>query len=108
MSQREIIIKSALLDGLGTPDDLHTVIVKKLWNDDFYRVNVYRLIKGLKSITDSFFVHYMETEPKHHTITFSPSLVFKYYDGELRKVFNKEPNSLVKFNEADQELPRAA
>jgi hypothetical protein len=97
-----------LLNGLGTPDDLYTVIVKRLWNDDFYRVNVYRLINELPSITDSFFVHYIDNEDKRHTITFSPPLKFKYYDAELRKVFNKEPNSLVKFNEADQELPKAA
>jgi hypothetical protein len=100
MSQRKDIIKSGVLAGLGTPDDLYNVIVKKLWNNNFYRVNVYRTVRGLPSITDSFFVHYIEDD----AITFSPPLAFKYYDAELTKVFNKEPNSLVKFNEAEQEM----
>lgn len=100
-AQREVIIKNTILDGLGTPDDLWKVIVKRLWDDNFYRVNVYRTIKKLPSITDSFFVHYIEVNAQRHTIECSPPIAFKYYDAELGKLFAREPNSLVKISEAD-------
>lgn len=81
-------LEDLVLEKLGTPDDLHSVVVKKLWTN-YYRINVYRKINGLASITDSFFTRYADELPE-----FSPKITFKYYDAELGKLFKGLSNRL--------------
>ncbi len=87
--KRKAALQEVVLNNLGTPDDLVKVHVKKLWNADFYRINVYRKIKDKTLITDSFFVQCCQGTPY-----FSPPIEFKYHDGELAKMFAGLPHSL--------------
>lgn len=89
---REKNLKRTLLDKIGVPDDLFKVDAKQLWNTNRYRINIYRIMKdGKLSITDSYFAQLLPGG-----IVFSPEPKFKYYDGELEKLFAKQPNSLVR------------
>ncbi len=90
--ERQKALEERLLDQIGTPDDLHHVDIKELWDMNHYRVNVYRKVKRGIAMTDSFFAVCTETFP-----VFYPELTFRYYDQELARVFDGEPNCLVPY-----------
>lgn len=89
---RQKLLEDVLLDLIGTPDDLWKVDVKQLWNMDNYRINIYREIDGPPALTDSFFATCTDDGPEFH-----PEPTFRYYDLELAKLFDGEPNCLVPY-----------
>src|ERR1044072_2113660 len=81
INDRHDALREAVLDNLGRPDDLVDVVVHALWDEDHYRVNIYREIKNVNRITDSYFVSITDD-----AVIASPRIDRKYYDDVLEKL----------------------
>jgi hypothetical protein len=66
-----------LLTNIGTPDDLLDVDVKPLWGASF-RVNMYREVRGRRTLTDSFFLQVVQDG-----VIANPPLARRYHDDML-------------------------
>jgi hypothetical protein len=74
-------LREAVLDTIGRPDDLIRVDAITLWDEYHYRVNVYRNIKDICTLTDSFFIRIV-----NDGLISRPPLHLKYYDDVLAKI----------------------
>jgi hypothetical protein len=77
-AEREGALKEAVLENIGTPDDLSRIEIKQLWSPNKYRINVYRIVKKIEHMTDSFFV---SIGPEG--VISEPEMTKKYWDSDL-------------------------
>lgn len=85
---RQEALRETVLDNIGRPDDLLEVDVRGLWDSNHYRVNVYRSVKHLRTMTDSYFVYMVEDG-----IISSPPMERRYHDDMLARIYADRPQS---------------
>lgn len=84
-TERERALMETTLDNIGRPDDLDRVDVIQLQTINVYRINVYRWIRDVSKITDSFYVLITADGPMS-----SPPMDKKYYDGDLAAMWGAD------------------
>jgi hypothetical protein len=62
--------------------------VRDLWDVNHYRVNIYRDVKGMRCMTDSFFIYMVDDG-----IISTPPMDRRYYDDMLEKIHDDSPAS---------------
>lgn len=78
---------TTILEHIGTPDDLVTIDIRDLWDENHYRANIYRDRRGQKVMSDSYFIY---TVPDG--VVASPPMIRKYYDDILSKMSSDKGN----------------
>lgn len=77
-ADRERALREITLENIGRPDDLDRVDIRQLQSPNHYRVNVYRFVKGVSKITDSFYISITSDGPMS-----SPPMVRRYWGDVL-------------------------
>jgi hypothetical protein len=76
--ERRQTLAEAVLANIGKPDDLQEVQVKELHDENHYRVNVFRSIKGKRTMSNSYYVMMVEDG-----VVSSPPMDRIYFDDIL-------------------------
>jgi hypothetical protein len=78
-SHRELT--EMILRNIGKPDDLQEVQIKRLHDESHYRVNIFRVIKEKRTMSNSYYVMLVEDG-----IVASPPMDRIYYDDLLEAI----------------------
>lgn len=74
-------LTAIILKNIGKPDDLQEVQIKDLHDTSHYRVNIFRVIKGKRTMSNSYYVMTVEDG-----VVSSPPLDRIYYDDLLEAI----------------------
>lgn len=89
--QKHEYLSKKILECTGTPDDLIRLDIKPLFDDNHFRVNIYREIKGKITLTDSYYINSTQDG-----LVSSPALEPKYEMDDFLRNYEKDNGSSVR------------